>query len=130
MGGTIYIDGQFKRFPKLNTISKDQIGKPNGIAGLDENGKIPESQLPEYAGTGSSTGIIEVESYDQLPIIGQSGKIYVTTDTNLTYRWSGSQYVNMSSTLALGETAETAYPGDKGKQNRIDIDKLKWKIIE
>lgn len=118
--GTIYIDGQFKRFPKLNTISKDQIGQPNGVAGLDENGKIPESQLPGYV-----DDVIEVESYDSLPTIGESGKIYVTANTNLTYRWSGSQYMNISSTIALGETAETAYPGDKGKQNRIDIDDLK-----
>lgn len=118
--GTIYIDSQFKRFPKINAISKDQIGQPNGVAGLDENGKILESQLPGYV-----DDVIEVESYDSLPTIGESGKIYVTADTNLTYRWSGSQYMNISSTLALGETAETAYPGDKGKQNRIDIDDLK-----
>ena len=117
--GTIYIDKQFKRFPKLNTISKDQIGKPNGVAGLDQNGKIPESQLPSYV-----EDVIEVESYDQLPLIGESGKIYITSNTNLTYRWTGSQYMNISSSLALGETSETAYPGDKGKQNRTDIDNL------
>lgn len=118
--GTIYIDSQFKRFPKINAISKDQIGQPNGVAGLDENGKIPESQLPSYV-----EDVIEVESYDQLPLIGESGKIYITSNTNLTYRWTGSQYMNISSSLALGETSETAYPGDKGKQNRIDIDNLK-----
>lgn len=35
--------------------------------------------------------------------------------TNLTYRWSGTQYVEISPSLALGETSSTAYPGDKGK---------------
>ena len=36
-------------------------------------------------------------------------------DTNLTYRWSGSQYVEISASLALGETSSTAYRGDRGK---------------
>ena len=36
-------------------------------------------------------------------------------DTNLTYRWSGSSYVEISESLALGETSSTAYAGDKGK---------------
>ena len=46
---------------------------------------------------------------------GETGKIYVTKDTNLTYRWSGTAYVEISSSLALGETSSTAYAGDKGK---------------
>ena len=41
-------------------------------------------------------------------------KIYVDTTTNKTYRWSGSQYTEISESLALGETSSTAYPGDKG----------------
>lgn len=46
---------------------------------------------------------------------GETGKIYVDFNTNKTYRWSGSAYVVISETIALGETASTAYRGDRGK---------------
>ena len=49
------------------------------------------------------------------PVTGESGKIYVDTTTNITYRWSGSVYVAIGSDLALGETSSTAYRGDRGK---------------
>lgn len=88
-------------------------GKANGFASLDENGLVPSSQLPAYV-----DDVIEVVTFDDLPETGEEGKIYVTLDTNLTYRWSGSQYIEISSSLALGETSSTAYPGDKGKANR------------
>lgn len=44
------------------------------------------------------------------------GKIYVNKDNNKTYRWSGSDLVVISETLALGETDKTAYRGDRGKK--------------
>ena len=43
-----------------------------------------------------------------------AGKIYVQTDNNRTYRWSGSGMVEISASLALGTTSSTAYAGDKG----------------
>ena len=46
---------------------------------------------------------------------GEAGKIYVNLNDNKTYRWSGSAYVVISETIALGETASTAYRGDRGK---------------
>lgn len=46
---------------------------------------------------------------------GEAGKIYVDFNTNKTYRWGGSAYVVISETIALGETASTAYRGDRGK---------------
>ena len=64
--------------------------------------------------------------------VGESGKIYVDIKTSKTYRWSGTEFVEISSSLALGETSSTAYAGDKGKQNRERITKLeeetKWNI--
>ena len=50
-------------------------------------------------------------------ITAESGKIYVDLTTNKTYRWSGAAYVEISESLALGETNSTAYAGDKGKAN-------------
>lgn len=48
-------------------------------------------------------------------IAGETGKIYVDIPSNKTYRWSGTAYVVISDTIALGETASTAYRGDRGK---------------
>lgn len=81
------------------------------FANLSNNGKVPASQLPSYV-----DDVEEYESLSSFPTTGEDGKIYVAQDTNLTYRWSGTRYVEISQSLALGETSSTAYPGDKGKQ--------------
>ena len=82
-------------------------GQPGGLAELDESGRVPSSQLPSYV-----DDVINVATYSQLPNPGESGKIYITEDTNLTYRWSGTGYAEISPSLALGTTAETAGRGD------------------
>ena len=74
------------------------------------DGKVPANQLPSYV-----DDVLEYDSVSAFPSTGEDGKIYVVKDTNKTYRWGGTQYVEISPSLALGETAETAYPGDKGK---------------
>lgn len=85
-------------------------GANGGVASLDTSGKVPESQLPSYV-----DDVLEYNNKAAFPATGESGKIYVAKDTNLTYRWSGSAYVEISPSLALGETSSTAYAGDKGK---------------
>ena len=82
----------------------------NGVAELDANGKVLTSQLPSFV-----DDVIEAENFAVLPNEGETGKIYVTLDDNKTYRWSGSAYVEISASLALGETDSTAYRGDRGK---------------
>ena len=74
------------------------------------SGKIPANQLPSYV-----DDVLEFANLASFPATGESGKIYIAIDTNLTYRWGGSSYVVMSSSLALGETSSTAYRGDRGK---------------
>ena len=91
-------------------VKRSEMGVAGGVATLDPDGKVPSSQLPSYV-----DDVIEVATLDELPTTGEAGKIYVTKDTNLTYRWSGSKYVEISASLALGETSSTAYAGDKGK---------------
>ena len=49
-------------------------------------------------------------------------------DTSLLYRWSGSKFAEVSKSLALGETPYTAYAGDKGKANAIDIANIKNRV--
>ena len=73
------------------------------------NGVIDSSHLPSYV-----DDVIEYASISAFPATGESGKIYVTKDTNKTYRWSGSDYVEISESLALGTTESTAFRGDYG----------------
>lgn len=88
----------------------------NNFPKLDENDLIPTSFLPSYV-----DDVVEYSSKTAFPTTGETGKIYVAKDTNIVYRWSGSTYVEISSSLALGETSSTAYAGDKGKANATNI---------
>lgn len=99
-------------------------GAPNGLASLNESGIIPSAQLPSYV-----DDVIEVDTFSNLPGTGESGKIYIVRDTNLTYRWSGTDYVEISKSLALGETSSTAYPGDKGKATTDKLNRIPDKLI-
>lgn len=89
------------------------------VASLTD-GKVPASQLPSYV-----DDVVEAEDVMHFPVTGESGKIYVALDTNKSYRWSGSGYVEISESLALGETSSTAYAGNKGKANADAIDAIK-----
>lgn len=95
------------------------LGAVNGVASLNEIGKIPTSQLPSYV-----SDVLEFASFDRFPAKGEANKIYIALDTNKTYRWGGTVYVEIGSSLALGETSETAYAGDKGKRNADNITAL------
>ena len=59
-------------------------------------GKVPSSQLPSYV-----DDVIEVANYAALPATGETGKIYVTIDTNYIYRWTGSVYVEIKDSSAV-----------------------------
>lgn len=98
-------------------------GQPGGLAELDSTGKVPAAQLPSYV-----DDVLEFSTKAQFPHIGETGKIYVSKDTNLTYRWTGTQYLEISQSLALGETPSTAYPGDKGKANRDALNSMPTKL--
>ena len=94
-------------------------GVANGVASLGADGKVPSSQLPSYV-----DDVMEYDNKSGFPAKGETDKIYLAKDTNLIYRWSGTTYVEISSSLALGETANTAYAGDKGKQLATNVDAL------
>lgn len=98
-------------------------GQPGGLAELDSTGKVPAAQLPSYV-----DDVLEYSTKAQFPQTGETGKIYVAKDTNLTYRWTGTQYLEISQSLALGETPSTAYPGDKGKANRDALNSMPTKL--
>lgn len=122
-------------------IPKTEKGSVNGVAELDSNGKIPSSQLPSYVDDivdikdfvtdNPTSGMVAGEKYYNTttntllvatsptttivePL--ESDKIYVRVSDSTTWRWSGSQLVQMNAGLALGETSTTAYRGDRGKE--------------
>lgn len=101
-------------------VKRSEMGAASGVATLDENGLVPSSQLPSFV-----DDVLEFDLKDNFPTTGETGKIYVSTDTNLTYRWTGTQYTKISTSIALGETSSTAYPGDKGKAATDNINKVK-----
>lgn len=94
-------------FTPENAANKGSAG---GYCPLDAGAKVPAANLPGYV-----DDVLEYANLAAFPATGESGKIYIAADTNLTYRWSGSAYANMSGSLALGETSSTAYRGDRGK---------------
>ena len=96
-----------KQYADQNMLPKSQKGQSGGLAELDETGRVPSSQLPSYV-----DDVIDVDTYSNLPNPGEAGKIYITTDNNKQYRWSGTGYAEISSSLALGTTSQTAGRGD------------------
>ncbi|MBO4393935.1 MAG: hypothetical protein J5800_06290 [Spirochaetales bacterium] len=109
-------------------VNPNVLGANNGVATLGSDGKVPASQLPSYVDdviegyfhddeffttrTGDGTSASPYTYTGE--ITGETGKIYVDKNTNKTYRWGGTAYAEISSSLALGETSSTAYRGDRG----------------
>lgn len=109
----------------VDILSKADKAVPNGLATLGNDGKVPSSQLPSYV-----SNVREYATLNDFPSMGEDNVIYVALDTNLTYRWGGTQYVEISASLALGETADTAWAGDKGKKNADDIADIKANYVK
>lgn len=105
---------------EVGAIASTDKGANNGVAELDSTGKVPSSQLPSYV-----DDVLEYNSQSAFPSTGETGKIYIAKDTNKSYRWSGTAYVEISESLALGETSSTAYAGNKGKANADAISAIK-----
>ena len=106
------LDGKSDSDHTHDYIPNSQKGVANGVAALDENGQVPATQLPSYV-----DDVIEVANYDALPETGETGKIYVTLGDNLTYRWGGTAYVEISKSLAIGTTGSTAAAGNHRHDN-------------
>lgn len=100
-------------------VKRSEMGSASGVATLNAEGKVPSSQLPSYV-----DDVLEYANKAGFPATGESGKIYVAKDTNLTYRWGGTEYFEISPSLALGENESTAYAGNKGKANADNIAKI------
>jgi hypothetical protein len=91
----------------------------NGLVKLDGTGKVGASQLPAYV-----DDVVEHANFAALPGTGATGIIYVTLDTNKTYRWSGSAYTEISAspgtTDALTEGTTNLYFTNARADTRAD----------
>jgi len=68
-----------------------QKSAANGIAPLGSDSKVPAAYLPSYV-----DDVLEYDNLAGFPATGETAKIYVALDSNKTYRWSGSAYVEIS----------------------------------
>ena len=106
--GQIPILEQYAKLTDLPTKLSQLTNDANYVQTVD--GLIPSAILPSFV-----DDVLEFDSIEDFPTVGESGKIYIAKDTNITYRWSGTTYAEISKSLALGETSLTAYRGDRGK---------------
>jgi hypothetical protein len=72
---------------------KNEKGSANGYASL-VGGKVPVNQLPSYV-----DDVLEFSSLSGFPNAGETGKIYIALDTNKQYRWTGSNYLQITNGL-------------------------------
>ena len=116
-------------------------GQHGGLAELGSDGKVPSTQLPSYV-----DDVIEVPTEAGLPEKGESGKIYVTADTNLIFRWvvtntetGAGKYVQIPQTSAesitrldkiqtKGGVVDQEYSIEKGVKEAKDYtdESLSW----
>ena len=106
------VSGYVPTTRKVNgkALNADITLSASDVGALPNNETIPTSLLPSYV-----DDVLEYNTFNSFPATGEAGKIYVDTTTNKTYRWSGSVYIEISASLALGENSSTAFAGDKGK---------------
>lgn len=155
-----------EQFQKLTTnldqsileVINGQKNTANGIAGLDENGKIDPSLINGVIGH-----IVEVQDFvASNPDPVEEGKCYFNTTSNkilvggesawteedpqssilyvrlgaddrglsnVIYRWGGTAMAVVSDTVVLGETTGSAYDGAKGKENRDALNSMASTVV-
>ena len=105
----------------VGAIATSARGAANGVAPLNASGILESQFLPSYVDdvlegyVSSDTVTFYKDSALSSAYTAETGKIYVDLNNNKTYRWSGSKYIVISETLALGTTSSTAFAGDKGQ---------------
>ena len=71
-------------------IESDDVVRKSELDTKLDKGLIPSQYLPSYV-----DDVLEYNSKSAFPATGEEGKIYVDKSTNLTYRWSGSTYIQV-----------------------------------
>ena len=83
-------------------------------------GLVPASQLPSYV-----DDIVEVANYAALPVVGETGKIYLTLDNNKIFRWSGSVYIEVAANNAIWGAITGTLSSQTDLQTALDTKALK-----
>jgi hypothetical protein len=81
-------------------IASSEKGVANGVATLDSGGLIPSSQLPSFV-----DDVLEYPNFGSFPGTGLAAKIYVSEDDSKIYRWTGTQYLEVSRTAGTADAA-------------------------
>jgi hypothetical protein len=81
-----------------------------------EGGKIPADYLPSYV-----DDVLEFANLAGFPATGETGKIYVALDTGFTYRWSGSEYIQIGVTFAAGADGQIQFNDDGSFGGSADL---------
>lgn len=91
-----------------SAIQSSEKGAANGVTPLNALAKIDSTYLPSYV-----DDVLEYANLAAFPVTGEVGIIYIALDSNKTYRWSGSTYVEISAgpanTDALAEGSTNLY---------------------
>jgi len=104
--------------PHSQYVLGNALGQANGVATLDANqrlvqeidaskifGVIPAVNLPAYV-----DDVLEFANLAAFPLVGASDVIYVALDTNKTYRWSGSAYIELGTQSVFQYANTAAFP--------------------
>jgi hypothetical protein len=95
-------------------VDSAELGVADGVATLDNAGKVPASQLPSYV-----DDVIEVDDIDSAPATGETGKIYIAKDTGKCYRWSGTLYIEISTSDIVTASTQNGYIKINGTDVRV-----------
>lgn len=106
---TAVLSNDIVPFGQLNSLLNNKADLVGGL--------VPASQLPASLDDVLNGVYISSTIFNDplgVPYIPMSNAIYIDTTTDITYRWSGTNYVAIGNSLALGITSSTAYRGDYG----------------
>lgn len=125
----LYVDmttGQIKYFngtALVASVARDTTpyiplatkGQASGVAELDASGKVPSAQLPSYVDDviecyvteSNGTYTLYSDQTKTTAITGEAGKIYVDVEATIdgTYRWSGTAFVKIGSSVSTADRA-------------------------
>lgn len=72
-------------------VKRTEVGAADGVAPLGSDMKVPAAYLPSFV-----DDVLEYPTQADFPATGETGKIYVAKDTGKIYRWTGTEYIEIS----------------------------------
>lgn len=102
-----YITGTQLEEELEDYVPRSIVGQPGGVVPLEADGLISADFLPSYV-----DDVMEFENEAAFPNPGEADKIYVSRSSNLTYRWSGTQYVRVGGGDRFDFRAKAALTGN------------------